>query len=55
MGLYWSRLNYLIRSYGKTVVRLQRGEPGTELARQKAELSKSLHDWMTSQKKNNLR
>lgn len=50
MGLYWSRLNYLIRSYGKTVVRLQRGEPGTELARQKAEISKTLHEWMSSQK-----
>lgn len=50
MGLYWSRLNYLIRSYGRTVVRLQRGEPGTELARQKAEISKTLHEWMSSQK-----
>ena len=50
MGLYWARLIYLIRSYGKTVVRLQRGEAGTEPARQKAEISKTLHEWMSSQK-----
>ena len=48
LGLYWVRLKYLIRSYGKTVVRLQRGEEGTEPARQKAEISKSLHEWMRS-------
>ena len=48
VGLYWVRLKYLIRSYGKTVIRLQRGEEGTEPARQKAEISKSLHEWMRS-------
>ncbi len=47
-GLYWIRLKYLIRNYGKTVVRLQRGEAGTEPARQKAEISNSLHEWMRS-------
>lgn len=48
---YWTRLKYLIRNYGKTVVRLQRGEAGTEPARQKAEVSNSLHEWMSSHKK----
>lgn len=51
LGLYWVRLQYLIRSYGKTLLRLQRGEAGTEPARQKAEISNSLHEWMTSRKK----
>ena len=50
IGLYWARLNYLMSSYGKTIVRLERGEAGTEPARKKAEISKSLHEWMTSQK-----
>jgi len=50
-GLYWKRLIYLIRNYGKTVVRLQRGEEGTEPARQKAEVSMSLHEWMSPHKK----
>lgn len=48
---YVERLNYLARSYGKTVLRLQRGEKGTEPARQKAEISKSLHEWMKPHKK----
>ena len=47
-GLYWTRLKYLIRNYGKTVIRLQRGEAETEPARQKAEISNSLHEWMRS-------
>jgi hypothetical protein len=51
MGLYCARLNYLIRSYGKTIVRLQRGEAGTEPARKNAEISSSLHEWMTPRKK----
>ncbi len=51
LGLYWVRLNYLIRNYGKTVVRLQRGEEGTEPARKKAEISNSLHEWMIPHKK----
>ncbi len=46
LWFYVERLNYLVRSYGKTVLRLQRGEKGTEPARQKAEISKSLHEWM---------
>ncbi len=50
-GLYWVRLKYLIRNYGKTVIRLQRGEAGTEPARQKAEISNSLHAWMSPHKK----
>jgi len=50
-GLYWVRLKYLIRNYGKTVIRLQRGEAGTEPARQKAEISNSLHEWMSPHKK----
>ena len=52
LGLYWVRLKYLIRNYGKTLVRLQRGKEETRPARQKAELSKSLHEWMTPQKTN---
>ena len=51
MGLYWVRFKYLIQNYGKTVVRLQRGKPGVEPARQKAEISKSLHEWMSPPKK----
>lgn len=51
IGLYWARLNYLIRSYGKTVMRLVRGEPGTEPALRKAEISNSLHEWMSSPRK----
>ena len=51
LGFYWVRLNYLIRNYGKTVIRLQRGEAGTEPARQKAEISNSLHEWMSPHKK----
>ncbi len=48
LGLYWTRLKYLIRRYGKTVLRLQRREAGTEPARQKAAISNSLHEWMQS-------
>ena len=51
LWFYVERLNYLVRSYGKTVLRLQRGEKGTEPARQKAEISKSLHEWMKPHKK----
>ena len=51
MWFYLKRLNYLVRSYGKTVMRLQRGEKGTEPARKKAEVSKSLHEWMKPHKK----
>ncbi len=51
MGLYWVRFKYLIRNYGKTLLRLQRGEAGTEPARQKAEISISLHEWMTPHQK----
>jgi len=50
MGLYWVRLWYLIRSYGKTVIRLQREEAGTKPAHQKAEISISLHEWMSPHK-----
>ena len=48
---YWIRVKYLLRNYGKTVLSLQRGEAGTQPARQKAEISKSLHAWMTPIKK----
>jgi len=48
---YWVRLTYLVRSYGKTLLRLQRGEKSTEPARQKAEIANLLHDWMTPIKK----
>lgn len=51
MGLYWVRLKYLIQNYGKTVVRLKRGKPEVEPARQKAEISNSLHEWMSPHKK----
>ena len=51
LGLYWTRLRYLIQRYGKTVLRLQREEAGVEPALQKAEISKSLHEWMSSPKK----
>jgi len=51
LGLYWVRLKYLIRSYGKTLLRLQRGETGTEPARKKAQISISLHEWMIRDKK----
>ena len=44
-GLYWVRLKYLIRNYGGTLGRLQSGE--TTAALQKAEISYSLHEWMT--------
>jgi hypothetical protein len=47
IGYYWVRLKYLVRSYGKTLLRLQRGEKSTEPARQKAEIANTLHDWMT--------
>ena len=47
LGYYYVRLKYLITGYGKTVLRLQLGEKSTEPARQKAEISKSLHEWMT--------
>ena len=50
LWFYLVRLKYLFRSYGKTVFRLQRGEKGTEPARQKAEISKSLHEWMKPHK-----
>jgi hypothetical protein len=45
-GFYWVRLVDLFRSYGSTIIRLQQGEESTESARQEAELSYSLHDWM---------
>jgi hypothetical protein len=48
---YWVRLTYLVRSYGKTLLRLQRGEKSTEPASQKAEIANLLHDWMTPIKK----
>jgi len=48
---YWIRLKYLVRSYGKTLLRLQRGEKSTEPARHKAEIANTLHDWMTPIKK----
>lgn len=51
LGLYWARLNYLIRSYGKTVIRLLRRDKSTEPALQKAEISKSLHEWMMPRSK----
>lgn len=51
LGLYWVRLRYLTRNYGKTLLRLQRGEAETEPARQKAEISKSLHEWMIPRRK----
>ena len=51
LWFYVERLNYLVRSYGKTVLRLQRGEKGTEPARKKAEISNSLHEWMIPHKK----
>jgi len=44
---YWIRVKYLLRNYGKTVLSFQREETGTQPARQKAEISKSLHAWMT--------
>ena len=46
-GLYWVRLKYLVRNYGKTLLRLQSGAEGVESARQKAEISNSLHSWLT--------
>ena len=51
LGLYWTRLKYLIRKYGKTVLKLEREEAGIEPARKKAEISKSLHEWMTQRGK----
>ena len=46
-GFYWVRLVDLFRSYGSTIIRLQQGEESTESARQEAELSYSLHNWMS--------
>jgi len=46
---YFVRLKYLIKHYGKTLVRVQRGSEETEPALRKAEISKSLHNWMSSQ------
>ncbi len=46
LWFYVERLNYLVRSYGKTLLRLQRGEESTEPARYKAEISNTLHEWM---------
>jgi len=46
LGLYFVRLKYLIRSYGKTLVRLQRGAESAQPARYKAEISNTLHEWM---------
>ena len=51
LGLYFVRLKYLIRSYGKTLVRLQRGAESAQPARHKAEISNSLHEWMKPHKK----
>lgn len=48
LGLYWVRLKYLISNYGKTLLRLERRETGTMTARNKAEISNSLHKWMSS-------
>ena len=48
-GLYFVRLKYLIRNYGRTLLRLQSGADGVEPARQKAEISNSLHEWMSQQ------
>lgn len=46
-GFYWVRLVDLFRSYGSTILNLQQGDEATESARQKAQLSYSLHEWMS--------
>ena len=46
LGFYWVRLKYLVRNYGRTLLRLQRQEESTTPALRKAEMSNSLHDWM---------
>lgn len=50
LGYYLVRLKYLIRHYGKTLVRLQVGSEQTENARQNAEKSTLLHNWMIPKK-----
>lgn len=47
LGFYWVRLVDLFRSYGSTILNLQQGDEATESARQKAQLSYSLHEWMS--------
>ena len=44
---YAVRFRYLLQNYGKTLIRLLRGEEGTKPALQNAEISKSLREWMT--------
>ena len=46
-GFYWVRLVDLFRSYGSTILNLQQEDEATESARQKAQLSYSLHEWMS--------
>ena len=45
---YFVRLKYLFKHYGKTLVRVQRGSEETEPALRMAEISNSLHSWMSS-------
>ena len=52
-GLYFVRLKYLVRNYGRTLLRLQSGADGVETARQKAEISNSLHSWLTQHREDN--
>lgn len=47
MGYYFVRLKYLIKHYGRTLLRLQRGAEGTESALRQAETANFLHTWMT--------
>lgn len=47
VGAYWSRFKYLVRNYVGTMRKLQRAEKTTRSALQNAEVSYSLHEWMT--------
>ena len=51
VGAYWGRLKYLVRNYGGTLSRLRNKYKTIRPALQNAEVSYSLHDWMTPQKK----
>lgn len=48
LGFYGLRLKYLIRNYGRTMHKLQRGENSTASALREAETSYALHHWLTN-------
>lgn len=45
---YFTRMRYLLKTYGKTLLRLRIGKTATESARKAAETSTALHAWMAA-------